>query len=69
MSSIFSIRKNYTVKRDHPKIATKGTFPQLLTALNDNKGYHQLLFHDINYNLFLILTTCPKTEKNQYFIF
>ena len=52
MSTIFAIRKNYTVKRDDPKIATKGTFPQILAALNDNKGYHQLLFHDVNYNLF-----------------
>jgi hypothetical protein len=46
MTSIFAIRKNYTVKRDDPKIATKGKIPQILTALNDNKSYHLLLFHD-----------------------
>jgi hypothetical protein len=50
MSSIFAIRKNDTVKRDDPKIATTITFPQILAALNDNKDYHQLLFHDVNYN-------------------
>ena len=37
MTSIFTIRKNYTVKRDDPKIATKGTFPQILAAINDKK--------------------------------
>jgi hypothetical protein len=69
MSSISSIPKNYTVKRDDPKIITKGTFPQLLTALNENKGYHQLLFHDINYDLFFDIDKEPKDDEKSVYSF
>ena len=69
MSTIFTIRKNYTVKRDDPKIATKGTFSQILAALNDSKGYHQLLFHDINYNLFFDFDKVPKDDEKSIFLF
>jgi hypothetical protein len=69
MSTIFAIRKNYTVKRDDPKIATKRTFPQILAALNDNKGYHRLLLHDVNYNLFFDIDKVPKDGEKSIFLF
>ena len=55
MSTIFTIRKNYSVKRDDPKIATK--------------GYHQLLFHDVNYNLFFDIDKVPKDGEKSIFSF
>ena len=50
-SQIYKL-KDYKTKRDDPKNIIKGTSKDILNALNDNKGYHQLLFDDIKYNLF-----------------
>ena len=39
MSTIFTIRKNYTVKRDDPKIATKRTFVARLSRMSTLRGF------------------------------
>jgi len=59
MTSVFAILRNYTVKQDVLKKATKGT---------ENKGYHELLFHAFDYNLFFDIDKVPKDGENQNFI-
>jgi hypothetical protein len=44
--------KTYKSTRDDPKIIVKGTYKEVVDALAEDKGYHQLLFDDINYNYF-----------------
>jgi hypothetical protein len=58
MYKIFTL-KNYKTKRDDPKIIITGDKNQILEALTNDKGYHELLMDDIEYNLFYDIDKIP----------
>ena len=67
-SKIYSIKK-YTAKRDDPKIITTGTCREILEALTKDKGYHQLLFNDINYKLFFDIDNVQDNDTQSIYDF
>ena len=63
MTQIFIV-KNYKNKRDNNKNILKGTSDSIINALSENKGYHQLLMNNINYNLFLDVDGIDNSEDH-----
>ena len=63
MTQIFIV-KNYKNKRDNDKNILKGTSDSIINALSENKGYHQLLMNNINYNLFLDVDGIDNSEDH-----
>ena len=56
---IYKLKKYNVIDRNDPKIIVKGTHQEILSSLNENKGYHLLLFDNINYNLFFDIDKLP----------
>ena len=67
-SQIFKL-KNYEVKRNDPKIIVKGSYKEILTSLNENKGYHLILYDAINYNLFFDIDKVPLNGNQSIYTF
>ena len=67
-SQIFKL-KNYEVKRNDPKNIVKGNYKEILTSLNENKGYHLLLYDDVNYNLFFDIDKVPLNGNQSIYTF
>jgi len=60
---IYSL-KNYKTKRDDPKIIIKGNKNEILAQLSTDKGYHELLMDDTEYNLFFDVDKIPLEEDH-----
>ncbi len=61
MYKIFTL-KNYKTKRDDPKIVITGDKNEIMQALTNDKGYHELLMDNIEYNLFYDIDKIPLDE-------
>ena len=69
MNSQIYIVKNYKIKRDILNNIVKGSSDIIIKALTENKGYHQLLMDDINYNLFFDIDGISKTDDHLIYEF
>ena len=66
--NIFTL-KNYKTKRDDPKIIITGKKNEILASLATDKGYHELLRENTEYNLFFDLDKIPLDEDHLIYEF